>query len=134
MQQKVLLALILIITYNISFSQTAVDSLLKLGNTFYKKSDYANAAQGWEKAAQLTENKLARNTNYSYAASAYASAKDSTNSFKCLDIAITQLGFNDLPSLKNDDSYLFMKESSRWKKLLGYIKPTYTTNPKQEKN
>lgn len=133
MRQKVLLGLIFTITYNISFSQTAVDSLLKLGNTFYKKNDYANAAQTWEKAAQLTENKLARNTNYSYAASAYASAKDSTNSFKCLDIAITQLGFNDLPSLKNDDSYLFMKESSRWKKLLGYIKPTYTTNPKAVK-
>lgn len=130
MRQKALLGLILTITYNISFSQSAVDSLLKLGNTFYKKSDYANAAQVWEKAAQLTENKLARNTNYSYAASAYASAKDSTNSFKCLDIAITQLGFNDLPSLKNDESYFFMKESSRWKNLLGSIKPTYTTNPK----
>lgn len=133
MRRKLLLGLMLTITYTISFSQTAVDSLLKLGNTFYKKNDFATAAQTWEKAAQLTENKLARNTNYSYAASAYASAKDSTNSFKCLDIAITQLGFNDLPSLKNDDSYLFMKESTRWKKLLGSIKPIYTTNPKAVK-
>ena len=90
---------------------------MKLGNTNYKKHDFVKAAQTWEKAAELTENKLAKNTNYSYAASAYASAKESSNSFKCLDIAITQLGFNDLPALKNDDSYLFMKESSRWKKL-----------------
>lgn len=131
MRQKLLLGFLLIITtFNLSFSQTAVDSLLKLGNSFYKKHDFVKAAQTWEKAAQLTETKLAKNTNYSYAASAYASAKDSINSFKCLDIAITQLGFNDLPALKNDDSYLFMKESSRWKKLLAYIKPTYTSNPK----
>jgi hypothetical protein len=133
MRQKLLLGLTLTMVCNISFSQTVVDSLLKLGNSFYKKNDFENAAQTWERAAQLTENKLARNTNYSYAASAYASAKDSTNSFKCLDIAITQLGFNDLPALKNDDSYLFMKESSRWKKLLSYIKPSYTTNPKAVK-
>lgn len=106
-----------------------MDSLLKLGNTFYKKKDFANAAKIWERAAQLTENKLAKNTNYSYAAFAYASAKDSVNSFKCLDIAITQFGFNDLPALQNDESFIFMKESSRWKKLLSSIKPVYTTNP-----
>ena len=133
MRQKLLLGLILTITYNFSFSQTAVDSLLKLGNTFYKKNDFANAAKTWERAAQLTENKLAKNTNYSYAAFAYASAKDSANSFKCLDIAITQFGFNDLPALQNDESFLFMKESSRWKKLLGSIKPVYTANPKAVK-
>jgi hypothetical protein len=133
MRKKILLALVLTIVYNILFSQTAVDSLLKLGDTFYKKKDFGIAAQTWEKAAQLTENKLARNTNYYYASSAYASAKDSTNSFKCLDIAITQLGFNDLPALKNDDSFLFMQESRRWKNLLSSIKPTYTTNPKAVK-
>ncbi len=133
MGQKFLIGLILTFTYNISFSQTGVDSLLQLGNTFYKKNDFSNAAQIWEQAAKLTENKLAKRTNYSYAASAYASAKDSTNSFKCLDIAITQLGFNDLPALKNDDAYLFMKESSRWKKLIKSIKPVYTTNPKAVK-
>lgn len=66
-----------------------------------------------ERAAQLTENKLAKNTNCSYATFAYAGAKDSANSFKCLDIAITQFGFNDLPALQNDESFLFMKESSK---------------------
>ncbi len=130
MLQKFLLGLILTITYNISFSQTAVDSLLSVGNTYYKKKDFVKAAQTWERAAQLTENKLARNTNYSYAAFAYASAKDSSNSFKCLDIAITQLGFNDLPALNSEDAFLFMKESSRWKNLLNSIKPVYTSNPK----
>lgn len=133
MRQKLLIGLILTVTYNISFSQTIVDSLLKVGNAFYKKNDFANAAKIWERAAQLTENKLAKNTNYSYAASAYASAKDSSNSFKCLDIAIKQFGFNDLPALKNDDAYLFMKESNRWKLLLRYIKPVYTANPKAVK-
>jgi hypothetical protein len=133
MRQKLLIGLILTVTYNISFSQTIVDSLLKVGNAFYKKNDFANAAKIWERAAQLTENKLSKNTNYSYAASAYASAKDSSNSFKCLDIAIKQFGFNDLPALKNDDAYLFMKESNRWKLLLRYIKPVYTANPKAVK-
>lgn len=133
MKHKILIGLTLLMTCSISFSQTAVDSLLKLGNSFYKKNDFLKAAQTWEKAAELTENTLARNVNYSYAASAYASAKDSVNSFKCLDIAITQLGFNDLPSIKNDDSYIFMRESSRWKILLSYIKPVYTTNPKAVK-
>lgn len=133
MLRNVLLGLILTMTFNSAFSQTIVDSLLQVGNTYYKKHDYLHAAQTWEKAAGLTENKLARNTNYAYAASAYASGKDSTNSFKCLDMAITQLGFNDLPALTNDDAYVFMKESSRWKKLIGSIKPIYTTNPKRVK-
>jgi hypothetical protein len=133
MRQNILLGLFLTMTSTFSFSQTTVDSLLKVGNTYYRKNDFLKAAQTWEKAAELTENKLAKNINYSYAASAYASAKDSTNSFSCLDIAITQLGFNDLPSLKNDDAYLFMRESSRWKKLLGSIKPVYTSNPKAVK-
>jgi Predicted Zn-dependent protease (DUF2268) len=130
MLQKILLGLTLTITYNISFSQKTVDSLLNLGNSFYKKKNFVKAAQTWEKAAQLTENKLARNTNYSYAAFAYASAKDSSNSFKCLDIAITQLGFNDLPALNTEDAFVFMKESSRWKNLLNSIKPVYTSDPK----
>ena len=133
MRQKLLFGLILITVCNISFSHTTVDSLFKLGNSFYKKNDFAKAASIFEKAASLTENKLARNTNYYYASNAYANAKDSTNSFRCLDIAITQLGFNDLPALKNDDTYFFMNESSRWKKLLSSIKPTYTTNPKAVK-
>lgn len=133
MRQKLLLVLILTMTYDVSFAQTAVDSLLKVGDTYYKKKDFITAAQTWEKAAKLTENKLARNTHYYYTSNAYAKAKDSTNSFRCLDIAIIQLGFNDLPALKNDDSYLFMQESSRWKKLLGTIKPIYTTNPKAVK-
>lgn len=133
MKQKLLLGFILTMICNISFSQTSVDSLLQLGNTFYKKKDFENAALIWEKAAKLTENKLAKNTNYSYAAVAYASAKDSTNSFRCLDIAITQLGFNDLPALNSYDAFLFMKDSRRWKKLLHSIKPVYTTNPKAVK-
>jgi hypothetical protein len=133
MHSKILLGLILMVSYTITYSQTAVDSLLKLGNTFYRNNDFTNAAKIWEQAAKLTENKLAKNTNYSYAAFAYASAKDSTNSLKCLDIAITQFGFNDLPALNSDDAFIFMKESSRWKKLLSSIKPVYTTNPKDVK-
>lgn len=133
MKQKLILLLILLFTFNSSFSQTAVDSLLNVGNTFYKKNDFANAAIIWEKAASLTVNKLAKNTNYSYAAFAYASAKDSTNSFRCLDIAITKLGFNDLPALNSDAAFSFMKDSNRWKKLVGAIKPVYTTNPKSVK-
>ncbi len=112
-----------------SFSQTDVDSLMRLGNKFYKQQQFEKAAPLWEQGAWRAENKLSKNTNYTYAASAYASAKDSTNSFRCLELAIFKFGFNDLPSLKNDEAYLFMKASNRWKKLLDAIKPTYTTNP-----
>jgi hypothetical protein len=114
---------------NISFSQSSVDSLMRLGNKFYKQKQFDKAASLWEQGAILVENKLSKNTNYSYAANAYAKAKDSTNSLKCLELAVYKLGYNDLTSLKNDDSYEFMKTSIRWKKLLKFIKPTYTTDP-----
>ena len=115
------------------FSQTKVDSLLSVGNKLYKNKEFDKAASIWETAASLTENKLAKNTNYSYAASAYASAKDSTNSFKCIELAVYKFGYNDIPELTNDDSYEFMKSSQRWKKLLKFIKPTYSTDPKKIK-
>jgi hypothetical protein len=119
--------------FNLIFSQTIVDSLLNVGNKFYKQKSFDKAAKIWEQAASLTENRLAKNTNYSYAASAFASALDSGNSFRCLELAIYKLGYNDIPALKNDDSYAFMNNSMRWKKLLKFIKPTYTTNPKKIK-
>lgn len=119
--------------YSSMSSQLNVDSLMQHGNKFYKHGEFNKAASIWEQGALLTENKLAKNTNYSYAASAYASAKDSTNSFKCLELAIYKFGFNDLPALKNDDSYDFMKTSSRWENIISFIKPTYTTDPKKLK-
>lgn len=133
MQQKFVLSIALFMTCNVLYAQNIVDSLLTVGNNRYRKNDFSSAAQIWEKAAQLTQNKLAKNMHYAYAASAYASAMDSTNSFKCLDIAITQLGFNDLPALTSDGAYLFMQESARWKNLINSIKPTYSSNPEDIK-
>jgi Predicted Zn-dependent protease (DUF2268) len=130
---KFLFGLTFLVASNISFSQSVVDSLMGAGNKLYRQKQFDKAAVIWEQAALLAENKLAKNTSYSYAASAYASAKDSTNSFKCLELAVYKLGFNDLPFLKNDDSYEFMQTSNRWKKILKFIKPTYTTNPAQFK-
>ena len=118
---------------NFSIAQSSVDSLMKLGNKFYKQQQFDKAASLWEQGALQVENKLSKNTNYSYAASAYASAKDSTNSFRCLELAVYKLGFNDLPSLKNDDSYDFMKTSARWENVIKFIKPTYTTDPRKLK-
>ena len=129
MKFKILIAIYLIFSLTTAFSQIKVDSLLQAGNKFYKQKQFDKAAIIWENAASLTENKLAKNTNYSYAASAYASAKDSTNSFKCLELAIYKFGYNDIPSLKSDDSYEFMKTSVRWENILKFIKPTYTTDP-----
>lgn len=133
MTLKISLALVLLFVTNFSFAQSAVDSLMKLGNKFYKQQQFEKAASLWEQGAVQAENKLSKNTNYSYAASAYASAKDSTNSFRCLELAVYKLGFNDLPSLKNDDSYDFMKTSIRWKNVIKAIKPTYTTDPRKLK-
>jgi Predicted Zn-dependent protease (DUF2268) len=130
---KISLIIVFLFISSISFSQSSVDSLMRVGNKFYKQKQFDKAASLWEQGAVLVENKLSKNTNYSYAASAYASVMDSTNSFRCLELAVYKFGFNDLPSLKNDDSYEFMKTSNRWKKILKYIKPTYTTNPNKLK-
>jgi hypothetical protein len=130
---KISLVFASLFTTGVSISQSSVDSLLRLGNKFYKQKQFQKAASIWEQGALLTENRLSKNTNYSYAASAYASAKDSANSFKCLELAVYKFGFNDLPSLKNDDTYEFMKTSNRWKQILKFIKPTYTLNPNQLK-
>jgi len=126
---KILFNLFLTFSVTSLFAQTKVDSLMKVGNKFYKQKLYDKAGSTWEQGALLTENKLAKNTNYSYAASAYASAMDSSNSFKCLELAVYKFGYNDIPSLKNDDSYDFMKTSKRWKNIFKFIKPTYTTDP-----
>ena len=126
---KILITLSLTFSLTTIYSQTKVDSLLRVGNKFYKQKQFDKAGLTWEQAALLTVNKLSKNTNYSYAASAYASAKDSVNSFKCLELAIYKFGYNDIPSLKTDGSYEFMKSSSRWEKILKFIKPTYTTDP-----
>jgi len=126
---KITLGLVFLFISTCSFSQSSADSLMRLGNKFYKQEAFDKAASLWEQGAMLEENKLSKNLNFSYAASAYASAQDTANSFRCLEIAVYTLGFNDLPSLKNDDAYEFMKTSSRWKKIIEFIKPTYTTDP-----
>jgi len=110
-------------------SQTTSDSLLQAGNGFYKNKDFAKAGQLWLKAAESADNKISIQTGYFYASNAYAKAKDSVNSFKCLELAVFKNGFNDLPALTNDDTYNFMHSSSRWAKLIGAIKPAYTANP-----
>ena len=114
---------------NLTYSQAVSDSLMQLGNTFYKKDQFDKAAPLWLKGAETADNKIAKQTNYFYAADAYANAKDSINSFKCLELAIYQNGFNDLPALKNDDAFKFMSAGKRWATLIGSIKPTYTTDP-----
>ena len=75
---------------NFTYSQTVSDSLIQLGNTFYKKDQFDKAAPLWLKGAETADNKIAKQTNYFYAADAYANAKDSINSFKCLELAIYQ--------------------------------------------
>lgn len=133
MTLKISVGLTLLLVTSFSFAQSSVDSLMRLGNKFYKQKQFDKAAPLWEQGAFQVENKLSKNTNYSYAATAYASAKDSTNSFRCLELAVYKLGFNDLPSLKNDDSYDFMKASLRWENVIKFIKPTYTTDPRKLK-
>ncbi len=130
--KKIVFVLLLFMS-NVSFSQSSVDSLVKLGNTFYRQKQFDKAATLWEQGAIISENKLSKNTNYSYAASAFASASDSVNSFRCLELAVYKFGYNDLPALENDDAYTFMENSKRWKKIVRSIKPTYSTDPNKVK-
>lgn len=130
MKSKLHFIIIILITYNIAYSQNKVDSLLNLGNTYFKNGDFISAAKLWELAGQEAQIKLSKSTNYSYASYAFACAKDSSNSFRCLDIAINQFGFNDLPSLVSDEVFNFMTNSDRWKVIISTIKPVFTTNPK----
>jgi hypothetical protein len=115
------------------FSQSAVDSLLRLGDTFYKKQEFEKAAPLWAKAAELAYFKISRQTYFYYAASAYASANDSINSFKCLEMAVYKFGFNDKIGLTSDDAFKFMLQTKRWNKIINSIEPNYTSDPLEAK-
>jgi Predicted Zn-dependent protease (DUF2268) len=126
--------LVLILIYNCAFAQQQkVDSLLQLGNTFYKKKEFKTAAKIWENASELAENKIVKRDYYYYTAIAFAEAKDSTNSFRCIEKSVKSCGYNDLPVLVADESFTFMKQSKRWQKLIKSIKVPYTTNPRKVK-
>jgi Predicted Zn-dependent protease (DUF2268) len=110
-----------------------IDSLLQVGNTFYKKNEFKTAATIWEKASELAENKISKQEYYYYTAMAFAEAKDSVNSFRCIEKDLKLYGFNDLPALNSDESFGFMKQSKRWENILKSIKTVYATNPKKVK-
>lgn len=129
MTKYILFTFCILFIANNAFSQSASDSLMNVGNKFYKTDDFKSAAEIWSRAAALADNKISRQEKYYYTSNAFANAKDSTNSFKYLEIAVYENGFNDLLALKNDDSYNFMHNSDRWKKLINSIKPVYTSNP-----
>ena len=131
--RKIFTALLFSSSFFAACSQTATDSLMKLGDTFYKQKQYAKAAPLWAEGASLAEDKLSKNTFYYYAANAYAYAKDSINSFKNLNLAVYKYGYNDLASLKADDAFFFMDKSARWAKLIKAIKPPYSIDPLKSK-
>jgi len=129
MRRYLLLALFTSQFVNISLSQSVSDSLINAGNKFYKSKDYKTAGEIWSKAAALDDNKISRQEKYYYTANAFANAKDSINSLKYLEEAVYANGFNDVLTLKEDDSFNFIHQSSRWIKLINSIKPVYTSNP-----
>ncbi len=133
MTGKLATGLFLLLITNHCFSQAASDSLLNLGNKFYKNKEFDKAGKTWVQSAALADNKITKQTNYFYAAIAFAEGKDSTNTFKCLELAITKNGFNDLPALNDDETFGFINKSKKWADLLNKIKPVYTTNPKKVK-
>ncbi|HLK30303.1 MAG TPA: DUF2268 domain-containing putative Zn-dependent protease [Puia sp.] len=130
--KKLLIVFLLIIISKFSFSQTNVDSILEAGSNFYKMKNYANAAKLFEQAALYSDSKISKRDYYYYAATSYASAKDSTNSFKLLELAV-QFSYNDALALKDDDAFKFMHDSKRWKSLMNSIKPSYTGDPLKAK-
>jgi len=132
MRKMPLIILVLLKTAT-SFSQSKSDSLLQAGNVFYKKHDYLKTAGIWAKAAEAGDNKITKSTIYFYAASAYAAGKDSSNSFKLLELGISKYGFNDVPVLKADDDFDFMKASAHWQRIIRSMKPAYSTDPLKAK-
>jgi Predicted Zn-dependent protease (DUF2268) len=116
-----------------AISQNEVDSLLNQGNIFYKDGQFNLAATTWENAAKKADNKIYKQEYYLYTSMAYASALDSINSFRCLEKSINEFGFNDIPALKSEETFDFMKQSNRWLKVINSIKPVYTTNPNEVK-
>ena len=124
--------LIILIGFS-AFSQQKADSLIQVGSKFYKQKEFKSAAENWEKASQMAEFEISKREFYVYTAMAFAKALDSTNSFRCLEKTINEYNYNDLPALKDEDSFNFMKQSNRWKNLLKSIKVAYTTNPKKVK-
>jgi len=131
MIKTIIISFTFLLLSNFLIAQTDSDSLMQLGNKFYKSKEFNKAGQLWANGAELADNKISKQTNYYYASNAFARALDSTNSFKCLEFAIFKNGFNDLPTLNNDDSYNFMHSSPRWNNLLKSIKPVYTTDPRK---
>jgi tetratricopeptide (TPR) repeat protein len=116
-----------------SFGQADADSLLAVGNKFYKNKEFSKAGSIWKQAAAFSNNKLSKQTNYYYAAHAYAEAKDSLETLECLELAITKNAFNDIPALKDEAVFNFLHTSTKWKTLIASIKPVYTTHPLEAK-
>lgn len=133
MLKKLLIGFSFFLMSNLTYSQTTADSLLKVGNVFYKKKDYINAGKIWVKASEYANNRISKQLNYFYAAHAFAEGKDSVNAFNCLELAILKNGFNDLPALEDEDTFGFINKSKKWKKLIKSIKPTYSSNPNNAK-
>lgn len=129
MTGKLIIEFTLLFTSNFCFSQSVSDSLLQVGNKFYKAKEFDKAGKVWFQSAELADNKITKQTNYYYAAIAYAEAKDSLNTFNCLEMSIRKNGFNDVAELKTQDVFAFINKSDRWVKLLNSIKPVYTTDP-----
>ncbi|MCR8559021.1 DUF2268 domain-containing protein [Mucilaginibacter sp. BJC16-A38] len=132
MKKPILLSLF-ILKFAASFSQAKSDSLLNAGNIFYGKKEYSKAATIWVQAAEAADNKISKSNIYYYAASVYAAAKDSSNSFKYIELAVNKYGYNDIPGLTGDDDFDFMRSGIRWKKLLASIKPAYSNDPQKVK-
>jgi hypothetical protein len=129
MVKTTVIAVSLIFASCCTYAQAVSDSLLQVGQVYYKKKDFINAGKKWTEAAESADNKISKQSYFFYAAHAYAEANDSSNAFKNLEWAILNNGFNDLPVLQEKETFGFMDQSARWAKLVGAIKPAYSTDP-----
>ena len=131
--KKYLAFSIFIFISKFSFSQSDADSVLQAASNLYKNHDYAGAGKSFELAASMTDEEIFKREYYYYAATSYASGKDSIKSFAVLETAIHQFGYNDILLLENDEAFKFMQTSKHWNKLIVSIKPAYTTDPLKAK-
>ncbi len=131
--KKLLTFFVFIFFSKFTFSQSGADSILQTAGNLYKNQDYSGAGKLFEQAGSMTDEQLFKRDYYYYAATSYASAKDSTKSFLALETAVHLFGYNDILQLTNDESFKFMKASKHWSRLIRSIKPAFTSDPLKAK-
>ena len=116
-----------------SFSQAKVDSLFKVAIGQFKSAEFIKAAKNCEMAGQLAEYTIGKREAYFYATVAYTQANDFDNAFRCLDIMIGDLGYNDKITLESSADISPLKGDPRWGPTIQKVVSSFSEGPENVK-